>query len=108
MNKVIEDYYRGKIEEEMKDHWEQIEEEMKERREQMEEEWQARQKQMEEELRDQLQKQLREQMYERDVQTATSLLNNGVSADMVAKSIPTLTHDFIVKLNEKVLSPSTT
>jgi hypothetical protein len=38
-----------------------------------------------------------------NIQTAENLLKNNVSVDVVAKSIPALTYDFIVELNEKIL-----
>jgi hypothetical protein len=40
---------------------------------------------------------------ENNIQTAENLLKNNVSVDVVAKSIPALTYDFIVELNEKIL-----
>jgi predicted transposase/invertase (TIGR01784 family) len=40
---------------------------------------------------------------ENNIQTAENLLKNNVSVDVVARSIPALTYDFIVELNEKIL-----
>lgn len=42
-----------------------------------------------------------EQVKQKDSQTAANLLQNGVSVDIVAKSIPTLTYDFILELSKK-------
>lgn len=41
-----------------------------------------------------------------NIETATNLLQNGVSIDIIAKSIPSLTHDFIVELSKKLLQPN--
>jgi len=39
---------------------------------------------------------------QKDLENAASFLKNGVGIDIVAKSIPTLTYDCIVELNEKI------
>ena len=41
-----------------------------------------------------------------EIKMATNLLENGVSVDLVAKSAPTLTYDFIAELSKKILRPS--
>lgn len=38
-----------------------------------------------------------------NIETAANLIQNGVSTDIIAKSIPSLTRDFIVELRKKVL-----
>lgn len=47
-----------------------------------------------------------EKLRQAEIQTASNLLENGVSVDIVARSIPSLTHDFILELSKKVLQPS--
>lgn len=47
-----------------------------------------------------------EKLRQANIQTATNFLKNGVSVDIVAKSIPSLTHDFILELSKKILQPS--
>ena len=44
-----------------------------------------------------------EKMRQREIQTAENFLKNGVSVDIVAKSIPALTRDFIEELSKKIL-----
>lgn len=44
-----------------------------------------------------------EKLRQAEIQTASNLLENGVSVDIVARSIPSLTHDFILELSKKVL-----
>ena len=40
-----------------------------------------------------------------EIQTASNCLKNGVPVDIIAKSIPSLSHEFIVELSEKILQP---
>lgn len=47
-----------------------------------------------------------EKLRQAEIQTAENFLKNGVSVDIVAKSIPTLTREFIVELSKKILQPS--
>lgn len=44
---------------------------------------------------------------QREIQTAINLLKNGVSIDIIAKSMPTLTYDLIVQLNEELVQQDT-
>ena len=41
-----------------------------------------------------------------EIKMTTNLLENGASVDLVAKSAPTLTYDFIAELSKKILRPS--
>lgn len=41
-----------------------------------------------------------------EIKMATNLLKNGVSVDLIAKSAPTLTYDFIAELSKKILQPN--
>lgn len=41
-----------------------------------------------------------------NIETATNLIQNGVPIDIIAKSIPSLAHDFIVELSQKILPPN--
>ena len=41
-----------------------------------------------------------------EIKMATNLLENGASVDLVAKSAPTLTYEFIAELSKKILQPS--
>lgn len=47
-----------------------------------------------------------EKLRQAEIQTASNFLKNGVSVDIVAKSIPSLTREFIVELSKKILQPS--
>ena len=47
-----------------------------------------------------------EKLRQSEIQTASNLLENGVSVDIVAESIPSLTRDFILELSKKILQPS--
>lgn len=47
-----------------------------------------------------------EKMQQRDIETATKLIKNGVSIDVIADSIPSLARDFIEELSKKILQPS--
>lgn len=38
---------------------------------------------------------------QRDIETATELLKNGVSVDIIVNSIPSLTREFILDLSKK-------
>lgn len=40
-----------------------------------------------------------------EIQTASNCLKNGVPVDIIAKSIPSLSHELIVELSEKILQP---
>jgi len=44
-----------------------------------------------------------EKLRQAEIQTASNFLKNGVSVDIVAKSIPSLTREFIVELSKKIL-----
>lgn len=41
-----------------------------------------------------------------EIQTASNCLKNGVPVDIIAKSIPSLSHELIVELSEKILQPN--
>lgn len=47
-----------------------------------------------------------EKIQQRDIQTASKLLKNGVSIDIIADSIPSLTRYFILELSQKLLQPN--
>ena len=47
-----------------------------------------------------------EKLRQAEIQTASNFLRNGVSVDIVAKSIPSLTREFIVELSKKIMQPS--
>ena len=47
-----------------------------------------------------------EKLRQAEIQTASNFLKNGVSVDIVAKSIPSLTREFIVELSKKILQPN--
>ena len=47
-----------------------------------------------------------EKLRQSEIRTASNLLENGVSVDIVAKSIPSLTRDYILELSKKILPPS--
>lgn len=47
-----------------------------------------------------------EKIQQRDIQTASKLIKNGVSIDIIADSIPSLTRDFILELSQKILQPN--
>lgn len=47
-----------------------------------------------------------EKIKQADIQTATNLIKNGVSVDIIAKSIPSLTYEFIAELSRKLLQSS--
>lgn len=44
-----------------------------------------------------------EKLRQAEIQTASNFLRNGVSVDIVAKSIPSLSREFILELSRKVL-----
>ncbi len=46
-----------------------------------------------------------EKLKQAEIQIASNILKNGVSVDIVAKSIPSLTREFIVELSQKLLQP---
>jgi hypothetical protein len=45
---------------------------------------------------------LAEKVKDKDIQTATNFLKNGVSVSIVANSIPTLAYEDIVELSRKI------
>lgn len=47
-----------------------------------------------------------EKLRQAEIQTASNFLRNGVSVDIVARSIPSLTREFIVELSKKIMQPS--
>ncbi|EOS38432.1 hypothetical protein C808_02633 [Lachnospiraceae bacterium M18-1] len=47
-----------------------------------------------------------EKLKQAEIQIASNILKNGVSVDIVAKSIPSLTREFIAELSQKLLQPS--
>lgn len=47
-----------------------------------------------------------EKLRQAEIQTASNFIRNGVSVNIVAKSIPSLTHEFIVELSKKIMQPS--
>lgn len=46
-----------------------------------------------------------EKLKQAEIQIASNILKNGVSVDIVVKSIPSLTREFIVELSQKLLQP---
>lgn len=47
-----------------------------------------------------------EKIKQSNIQTAANLIKNGVSVDIIAKSMPSLTYEFIEELSRKLLQPS--
>lgn len=46
-----------------------------------------------------------ERIKQTEIIIATNLLKNGVSVDLIAKSAPTLTYEFIEELSKGILQP---
>ncbi|MDO5416708.1 MAG: Rpn family recombination-promoting nuclease/putative transposase [Lachnospiraceae bacterium] len=61
---------------------------------------------MNQKIQEKLQEKLKEELQVENEKTARAFLTNGASIDLVAKSLPSLTREFIENLNRQLLTPA--